>query len=205
VSDPDQPKVVVSPNDGTIYHVARCVELETEFWLKEQPYSLQDMLAGSDLTETFVHGDVLQSYLSGADYHRWHSPVAGKILATDVVEGLMFSNLSGLGNGIKGVSGQGFYAAVNTRGLVFIESDYKPLGIVCVMPVGITEISSIMHMVAPGDHVAKGQEIGRFSYGGSSMAVLFQPGAIDFFDVSDPSSSGDRETIKVNAAVAVAN
>lgn len=205
VAGPGEPRVVVSPNDGKVYRVARRVELETQFWLKEQPYSLRDMLAGSELTETFVDGDVLQSYLSGADYHRWHAPVAGKVLATTVIEGLMFSNLSGLGNAIKGVSGQGYYTAVNTRGLVFIEADYKPLGIVCVMPVGITEISSITHTVAVGEHVEKGQEIGRFSYGGSSMAVLFQPGTIDFFDVSDPSSSGESETIQVNAAIAAAN
>ncbi|MEM7212619.1 MAG: phophatidylserine decarboxylase associated domain-containing protein, partial [Pseudomonadota bacterium] len=156
----DDPHVVVSPNDGTIYHIAREVALETTFWIKSQPYSLHDMLNGHDLAGSYAGGDVLQSYLQGSDYHRWHAPVSGRILHTDVIPALMFSNLESVGNDISGVGSQGYYTSVNTRGLCFIEADHKPLGVVCVMPVGITEISSIQHTVARGDRVEKGDEIG---------------------------------------------
>ncbi|MEM9063354.1 MAG: phophatidylserine decarboxylase associated domain-containing protein [Pseudomonadota bacterium] len=201
----DNPRCVVSPNDGTIYKVARDVAPETTFWIKNQPYSLHDMLNHDPVAKSFKGGDVLQSYLQGSDYHRWHAPVSGRIVKVEVVEGLMFSNLASEGNDISGVGSQGYYTSVNTRGLCFIEADHKPLGLVCVMPIGITEISSIRHTVKVGDHVGKGDQLGLFSYGGSSLATIFQPGAIEYFTVCVPDDPKAKGTLKVNAQMAVAN
>ena len=117
----------------------------------------------------------------------------------------MFSNLASEGNDIKGTGSQGYYTAVNTRGLCYIKADHEPLGTVCVMPVGITEISSIRHTVEVGDHVTKGQEIGRFSYGGSSLATIFQPGAINHFTAMVPDNPAVDGTLQVNAEMAIAN
>lgn len=208
IAKPDDPCVVVSPNDGTVYRVARDVALTTTFWIKSQPYSLHDMLNYSDIAESFAGGDVLQSYLSGADYHRWHAPVSGRVVKVENVPGLMFSNLASEGNDIKGTGSQGYYTAVNTRGLCMIEADHKQLGLVCVMPVGITEVSSIRHTVKPGQHVTKGEEIGIFSYGGSSLATIFQPGAINNFTAFVPDNPKPGDTgagkVQVNAQMAVA-
>lgn len=38
---------------------------------------------------------------------------------------------------------EGYDATVNTRGLVFIESPDPKIGMVCVIPLGITEMSSV--------------------------------------------------------------
>ena len=205
ISGKDDPRVVVSPNDGTVYKVAREVALETTFWIKSQPYSLHDMLNYDAIAKTYADGDVLQSYLSGADYHRWHAPVSGKIVKLEVVPGLMFSNLASEGNDIKGTGSQGYYTSVNTRGLCFIEADHKPLGLVCVMPVGITEISSIRHTVKVGQHVEKGDELGVFSYGGSSLATIFQPGAINHFTAFVPDNPAQDGKLQVNAQMAIAS
>ncbi|MGB0851673.1 MAG: phophatidylserine decarboxylase associated domain-containing protein [Pikeienuella sp.] len=199
------PHVVTSPNDGTVYKTARNVALSTSFWIKGQPYSLHDMLNGDPMAPQFEGGDVFQSYLSGADYHRWHAPVSGTVVKAEVVEALMFSNLASQGNDIKGTGSQGYYTAVNTRGLLFIEADHKPIGTVVVVPVGITEVSSIRHTVKVGDHVTKGQEIGRFSYGGSSLATVWMPGAINHFTAYAPDNPDASGAIKVNGQIAVAN
>lgn len=205
VAAPDDPAVICSPNDGTVYKTARNVALSTTFWIKGQPYSLHDMLNGDPMAPQFAGGDVFQSYLSGADYHRWHAPVSGKVVRAEVVEALMFSNLASQGNDIKGTGSQGYYTAVNTRGMLFIEADHKPIGTVVVMPVGITEVSSIRHTVKVGDHVTKGQEVGRFSYGGSSLATVWMPGAINHFTAYTPDNPAKDGTIKVNGQIAVAN
>ena len=63
-------------------------------------------------------------------------------------------------------SDQGYDANVNTRALIFIESPDPAIGIVCVIPIGITEISSISIQVYVGQTVTKGQALGWFSYGG---------------------------------------
>jgi phosphatidylserine decarboxylase len=205
VAHPDDPRVIVSPNDGSVYRIRRDVQAEDQFWLKNEPYSLHDMLAGSHYLDRFVGGDVFQSYLSGADYHRWHAPVDGVVRHAELVPGLTFSNLESAGEDIKGIKSQAYYTAVNARGLTFIESDDPKLGIVCVIPVGITEISSITLTARRGDRVKKGDQLGYFSYGGSTVAIVFQRGAIDRFTVKEPEDPEEQTVpIEVNAQIATA-
>ncbi|HZI04873.1 MAG TPA: phosphatidylserine decarboxylase, partial [Archangium sp.] len=84
------------------------------------------------------------------------------------------------------------------------------IGMVCVIPIGITEISAVTITVGKGQLLKKGDELGYFSYGGSSMCLVFQPGAIDHFTVPSPPplpvvdpTSGPA--LQVNAQIAVAN
>ncbi|MEA2665667.1 MAG: phosphatidylserine decarboxylase [Candidatus Eremiobacteraeota bacterium] len=210
LAGPGDPKVVVSANDGNLVSVARNVQRTDMFWLKGEPFSLVDMLDRSEYVDRFVGGDVFQTFLSGGNYHRWRAPIAGTVRAAKVVDGLMFSDAESAGWDPNGVLSEGYYAAVNTRGLVFIESDDPVIGMVCVIPIGITEISSVTIAVKPGDKIEKGHELGWFSYGGSSMCLVFQPGAIAYYTVPeappkpivDPSSG---PPVQVNAQIAVAN
>lgn len=206
VAEPDNPKVIVSANDGTVYQIGREVKRTDDFWIKSQPYSLSDMLDDHELTDSFVGGDVFQTFLSGSSYHRWRSPIDGKIVDTRLVDGLMFSELRVMGfDPTEATHSQGFGASVNTRALIFVESPDPVIGTVCVIPIGITEISSITIGVSPGQTVKKGEELGYFSYGGSSMALVFRPGAIKDFSVSAPKPGADPDSgppVKVNARIA---
>jgi len=146
--------------------------------------------------------------LSGADYHRWHSPIAGIVRRAEIVEGLTFSDAESAGfDDTAATYSQGYETAVNTRGLVFVESPDRTIGMVCVMPIGITEISSVTITVKEGDEVGKGDELGYFSYGGSSLALVFQPGAIDQFTVPGRPAGNDPDSgppVRVNAQIAIA-
>ncbi len=213
---PDDDKVIVSANDGTVYRIARDIKLCDTFWTKGQNYSLTDMLNGSPYTESFIGGDVLQSFLAGSDYHRWHAPISGTVLEARVIPGLMFSELLSEGFDLSaGTKSQGYEAMVNTRGLIVIEN--SSIGKVAALPIGITEISSITINVRPGDHVEKGQEIGYFSYGGSSMALVFQQGMVKEFTAKEDSGNtqqpcktaescqASQGCLRVRAEVATAN
>jgi phosphatidylserine decarboxylase len=202
IAAPNDTKVIVSPNDGTLYRIAKNVQAEDSFWLKGEPYSLRNMLGGTGYLDRFVGGWVFQSYLSGADYHRFHAPVDGVVLNADVVNGLMFSNLV---NDISGVASQAYYTAVNTRGLTFIKADDLNIGVVCVMPVGITEISSMTLTARAGSRVRKGDQLGYFSFGGSTVAVLFEGRAIERFVVNAPPDHplAGRQPVTANAPTPV--
>lgn len=210
IASPDDPKVIVSPNDGNLVTIARDIKPQDKFWLKEEPFSLVDMLNRSEHWERFVGGYVFQSFLSGANYHRWHAPIDGTVRSAEVVNGLYFSEAESAGfDPSAGILSEGYDATVNTRGLVFLESDDKNIGMVCVIPIGITEISSIQIKVKPGQRLKKGDELGYFSYGGSSLAIVFQQSAIDHFTVPPPPplpvvdpTSGPP--LLVNAQIAVA-
>jgi len=199
-------KVIVSANDGTVNKIARNVHKTSDFWIKSQPYSLSNMLNNHNLVDRFVGGDVFQSFLSGADYHRWRAPVSGRVIDAEIVDGLMFSELESMGfDASSGTWSQEYEAQVNTRGLVFIECDDAALGVVVVVPIGITEISSITIGVRKGQRVKKGEELGYFSYGGSSMCLVFEPGVINSFSVPSPTSGSDPDggpKIKVRAEIA---
>lgn len=185
--DADNPMVIVSANDGHVYNFATNVRPYDTFWAKGQPYSLHDMLDGHYL-ERFGGGDVIQSFLSGSDYHRFVAPVGGTVVQCEVVEGLMFSNAESAGpDSHAGVLSQGYEVSVNTRGLIFIEGD-GDVGMVCVIPIGITEVSSISFAkgVEPGKRVDKGQELGMFSFGGSTLVMVFEPGKIDYYTLKAP-------------------
>ena len=207
VSAPHNPKIIVSPNDGSVVTWQNNVQASAPFWLKGQPFSLHDMLQGHYL-DRFAGGDVFQSFLSGADYHRWRAPIGGRVVRVEKVDGLMFSDVESAGpDPTAATYSQGYEASVNTRGLVFIESPDPVIGMVCVIPIGITEISSVTFEVGAGDQVAKGGELGYFSYGGSSMAVAFQRGAIQRFTVPQ-NATGNQDNgppIYVNAQIAIAN
>lgn len=204
IACPDDPRVVVSANDGTMWNIQRDVRAWDDFWLKAQPYSLTDMLDGR-MVERFVGGDVFQSFLSGANYHRFRSPIDGVVRDVRIVNQLLFTEAESAGlDPHAGVLSLGYDAAVNTRGLAFIQSPIETLGMVCVIPVGITEISSVTWSVRPGQEVKKGDELGWFSYGGSTLAIVSQRGAIDHFTVPSPQEGQDPATIEVNAQIAVA-
>ncbi|MEM7481609.1 MAG: phosphatidylserine decarboxylase [Acidobacteriota bacterium] len=66
---------------------------------------------------------------------------------------------------------------MQTRALIFIQAD-DPVGLVCVIPIGMVEISTcyINEAIQPGARVEKGQELGYFQFGGSTHCILFRPG-----------------------------
>ena len=77
------------------------------------------------------------------------------------------------------------------------------------VPVGMVEVSSciIGADIVPGRHVAKGDELGRFQFGGSTHCLVFRPGAIAEFSLDAiPQPSDSHPALKlVNSRLAVAN
>lgn len=195
VAGPGDANVVVSANDGHVYRVAHNVQASDTFWIKEKAYSLRDMLDYPDeeTVQRYVGGTVVQIFLSGADYHRWHAPVGG-VVRWKNVEGLLFSeNEDDIYDPDAGVISQVYDAAVNNRVLVFIETGDPRLGTVVAMPIGITEISSMTVTVGQGDKVEKGQELGWFSYGGSTVCLVFPPSV-----PADPAWPKENDVVLAN-------
>jgi len=196
VADPDNPRTIVSPNDGTLYKVEHNVRSTDRFWIKSQPYALEHMLAGDPLSRKFVGGTVFQSFLDGSNYHRFWSPISGTVRKIVKIEGLMFSNAESVGFDLTaGTYSQAYMTCVNTRCFVIIESENPAIGMVCLMAIGISEVSSITISVQLGQSLVKGDELGYFSYGGSSICLLFQPGVIRNFAI-DISNTGTEVGVR---------
>ncbi len=186
VASPDDDKVIVSACESTPYGISTDVQRRDRFWIKSQPYSLEDMLANDEAVDEFVGGTVYQAFLSANNYHRWHSPVAGKIVRTSVQAGTYYSEADSEGaDAVEPTNSQSYLAHVAARAIIVIEADDPVIGLMAFVPVGMSEVSScvIAGPVKPGYHVAKGEELGHFQYGGSTHCLVFRPGAIADFSL----------------------
>ncbi|HET9876731.1 MAG TPA: phosphatidylserine decarboxylase family protein [Mycobacterium sp.] len=210
VASPDDDKVIVSACESTPYGISTDIQRHDRFWIKTQPYSLQDMLANDDSVEQFVGGTVYQAFLSATNYHRWHSPVGGKIVRAFVAPGTYYSEADSEGaDAVEPTNSQSYQAHVATRAIILIEADDPVIGLVAFLPVGMVEVSSCMihPNIAPGYHVAKGEELGYFQFGGSTHCLVFRPGVIADFTLAaipephDP----DAPLVHVCSKLATAN
>jgi phosphatidylserine decarboxylase len=184
---PDDDKVIVNACESTPYRLATGVKRQDRFWIKSQPYSLQDMLGNDDSIDQFVGGTVYQAYLSAMNYHRWHSPVAGTIVKAFHRRGTYFSEVvSEDWDAIPPPVSQSYLAHVAVRAIILIDADNPVIGLVAFVAVGMDEVSSCMigEHVKPGYHVAKGEELGYFQFGGSTHCLVFRPGAIADFTLA---------------------
>jgi phosphatidylserine decarboxylase len=208
VEAPEDDKVVVSACESTPYALARGVQRQDRFWLKSQPYSLQDMLAGDPAVDEFVGGTVYQAFLSATDYHRWHAPVSGTIERAFVVGGTYFSDADTEGaDATVPQDSQGYMAHVAARAVILIRADDPVLGLVGFVPVGMADVSSCLidEAVVPGARVAKGDELGRFQFGGSTHCLLFRPGALaDVAVQALPRDEATTPLVRVRSRIATA-
>jgi phosphatidylserine decarboxylase len=207
LAGPHDPRAIANPCEATPFRVARDVRLTDRFWLKSQPYSLRDMLAGDPAAAAFDGGTVYQAFLSALNYHRWHAPLSGRILRTQLIPGTYFSELETEGEDPAGPNNsQAYLAHVATRALILIEADEATIGLTAALFVGMGEVSScrIDPAVAPGARIAKGQELGLFQFGGSTCCLVFRPGAIESFDpaAQRPWTDADAAPIPLGATIA---
>ena len=200
VASPDDPQVIVNACESAPYKIQYNVKRRDRFWIKGQPYSINFMLANDPLTEKFVGGTVYQAFLNAYSYHRWHSPVDGKILKSYVVDGSYYSEAQCMKSDPAGPNeSQGYITEVATRGLIFIEADNPAIGLMCFIAIGMAEVSTCDIKVFDGQHVKKGQQLGMFHFGGSTYCLLFRSGVNLTFDLHGQLPSLDYQDIPVNA------
>jgi phosphatidylserine decarboxylase len=214
VARPDDQKAIVSACESQPYRIQTQVNEHDTFWMKSQPYSLRHMLNGN-FVEQFVGGTVYQAFLSADNYHRWHSPVTGIIRRLQKVPGTYYAEAASERFDPAGpTNSQGYIAHVATRALIFIEADYSGIGLMCLVAVGMAEVSSCVlvdqegNPLKEGQKVEKGDQLGYFQFGGSTHCLVFRPGVISEFAV-EAMPQGEHgqasPVVKVNSLLAIAS
>jgi phosphatidylserine decarboxylase len=203
VAAPDDDRVIVNACESAPYRIAFDVRERDRFWVKAQPYSLVHMLAGDPFAPQFVGGTVYQAFLSALSYHRWHSPVSGRIVKAYVQPGSYYSETLAEGFDPAGPNdSQGYITEVATRAMIFIEADNPDIGLMCVMPVGMAEVSTCDIAVYEGQHVKKGDPLGMFHFGGSTHCLIFRPGVKLTFDLHGQTPGLNSSNILINETIA---
>ena len=206
VDEPANDKIIVSACEAAPYNIQHDVKLSDTFWIKSQPYSLQDMFTSGqpELAQAFAGGSVYQAFLSAFNYHRWHAPVSGVISKAYAVDGTYYSDADSEGEDPGGLNdSQGYITAVAARAVIVIECDDPSIGKVGCLFVGMADVSSCVIEALPGQRVSKGDELGFFQYGGSTCCLVFERDVIRSF-VPQPPFDDNGVPVKVNASIATA-
>lgn len=192
VCEPLNSSVLVAPADGIVNIINENLNTNSRINTKYDEYlNVAQLLGGSKYAKHFNGGTATGTVLLPPDYHHYHSPITGtvveaKALAADggVYFGMdgEFFTYSNNGN-VGGYKSQYGVFGVYHRGYYIIETeDY---GYVAMIAVGLDDISSInferkfspdaLAKTLTGVPVDKGEKVGHFAYGGSTVILLFEP------------------------------
>ncbi len=105
------------------------------------------------------------------------------------------------------MNSQAYLAPVAARAVILIQADDPVLGLVAFVPIGMSDVSScvIGSAITPGYHVAKGEELGYFQFGGPTYCLVFRPGVIAGFALAALPQPHDPNAplVRVNSQVAM--
>ncbi|CAF0739784.1 unnamed protein product [Adineta steineri] len=183
----DDPKIIVSAADCRLITFDNISEA-TRVWIKGHQFSLRYLFEDENLAKEFDGGSIAIFRLAPVDYHRFHSPVKGTI-----------------GNYMKKITGT--YYTVNPiaikenldvltrnqRTVITIDSDCFDK--VAFVAIGALLVGSVNFTVQPYQAVEKGDELGYFAYGGSTVAIIFKAGMVKWDDDLHHNSSNSMETL----------
>ncbi|NRO91742.1 Phosphatidylserine decarboxylase proenzyme [Lactobacillus helveticus] len=209
IASPDDDDVIANACKSAPFRIAHDVPLKAKFWIKGQPYSLINLLHNDPWTSKFEGGTLYQAFLSALSYHRWNSPVSGKIVKAYNLDGTYYGEALAQGfenpNGpdkVAANNSQAFLTSTATRAVIFIQADNPKIGLMCFVAVGMGDVSNNEITVRIGQHVNKGDQLGMFHFGGSTHVLLFRPEVKLDFDMHGQTPGLDTTNIKVREAIA---
>lgn len=160
----DAPAHLIAPCDSklTVYDIRP----DSRFRVKGTEYTLEGLLQSKELAETFLGGTLLLFRLTVGDYHRYTYIDSGFVTGSTRIPGV-FHTVN------PAAASRCPIYRENTREYSLLES--QQFGTVLQMEVGAAMVGRIVN--APGSrNVRRGEEKGRFEFGGSTVIVLLQKG-----------------------------
>lgn len=154
-------------------------------YAKGQRFDVASLLGDAALGQAFAGGTAVISRLCPVDYHRFHAPVAGRILEQRLVNGWLYS-VSPIA-----LRRAANYLWENKRVVTLIESER--FGRVAFVAIGATCVGSIGMTAKTGAVVGRGEELGYFAFGGSCVITVFERGRLRLADDLVEQAAAQRE------------
>ncbi|GAA6012986.1 hypothetical protein JCM11491_000929 [Sporobolomyces phaffii] len=173
LDDPDDPRTLVSPADCRAMFF-ESIDSATNIWIKGREFTVGRMLGDyyGQQAKDYEGGSLAIFRLAPQDYHRYHSPVDGVMGREEYIPGAFFTV-----NAIAIRSPLSVY----TENVRLVSEIVSPVfGKVMNVWVGAMMVASINQTVHEGDEVKRGDEIGYFAFGGSTIVVVFPPNTVVF-------------------------
>ena len=163
--------------------------------VKGVPFSVQELLGpeGARFVNGLATGSLMVCRLCPADYHRYHFPDDGVTIKYWKLRGKYHSvNPIALEKGFKV-----FAENLRTVRMMKLAHAKDPCAMICVGAFGVASIND--HQRA---EFQRGDEAGFFTFGGSTVIMVFPPDTIRFDeDLVENSAKGVETLVKANSAI----
>ncbi|WVF69626.1 phosphatidylserine decarboxylase [Kwoniella sp. CBS 6097] len=176
---PDARPVEEPGNEARLVSCADCrmmafetVHEATQIWIKGREFTVGRLLGPNyrDVADRYEGGALAIFRLAPQDYHRFHSPVKGRVGKMTMIDGEYYTVNPQAIRTTLDVYGE------NVRKIVPIQSD--DFGLVMTVWVGAMMVGSILTTVEEGQEINRADELGYFAFGGSTIVCLFEKGAL---------------------------
>ncbi|KAG2018560.1 phosphatidylserine decarboxylase, variant 4 [Coprinopsis cinerea AmutBmut pab1-1] len=173
VESPDDPYRLVSAADCR-FMAFETVSAATKIWIKGRDFSVSKLLGEEYKADVdrYDGGALAIFRLAPQDYHRFHSPVDGVVGKMTYIAGEYYT-----------VNPQAIRTALDVYGenaRKIVPFDSPQFGRVMAVCVGAMMVGSIETTVEEGQTVKRGDEFGYFAFGGSTIVILFEKGAVEW-------------------------
>lgn len=164
------PQKIIMPADGRYLFYPNIQETDG-FVVKNQKFNLSSLLQDPQLAAKYEQGSLVIARLCPTDYHRYHFPIDCVPSKSICINGSLYS-----------------VNPIATRKRIHIFSENKrelttlktKQGNVLFIEIGATNVGSIHQTYQPEKPYSKGIEKGYFSFGGSSILMLFPHNFLNF-------------------------
>jgi phosphatidylserine decarboxylase len=156
---------LVSPGDGRVLAFEKISEVNS-FFVKGKKFTLKEFLKDDVLFKKHENSSMIIVRLAPNDYHRYHFPFTGKASASKRIDGAYYS--------VSPIALQSNFTKVfckNKKEICTLTTEEQ--GEILLIPVGATMVGSLNSTYQPNTIVQKGQEMGYFAFGGSTVVLLF--------------------------------
>jgi phosphatidylserine decarboxylase len=195
----DEPKAAVVVADSRVV-TYDTVPQAKKLWIKGSEFNLTNLVMDVNLGARFEDGSVASFRLSPQDYHRYHSPVSGTIKE--------FRSLPGSYYQVDPIALRSRINILTSNARDYVVIDSPEFGEVLFVAIGATNVGTVYFHEkcrTVGSKIEKGDEIGIFQFGGSSIIVSFQKDRIDFDeDLRDCSNAAIQVSVEIGMSLGMA-
>ena len=187
---------LISPADAKLIAFESIDEVG-EFYVKGRKFTLHEYFQNEDMAKKYVNSSLFIFRLAPNDYHRYHFPYPGKVSASKKINGHYFS--------VSPYALEPNFAKVfceNKREYLTLSTQDK--GDIILSPVGATMVGSIYETFTPNSHVLKGDEMGYFAFGGSTIVMLVDQSKVKIDqDLLDNTKNKIETAVKMGERIGV--
>ena len=172
IADPTNELVISSPADCRLTAFP-AIDLATKYWIKGFGFTVSRLLGDDDsLAQTFDGGPIVIARLAPQDYHRWHAPTSGIVQSVKEVDGTYYTvNPQAINE-----PGTLDVYCENRRSVMIAKDQAITFAIVAIGAMLVGSIKYVNGVDTPGTEISRGQCLGAFYYGGSTVVVLYPKG-----------------------------